>query len=394
VLHPLAWFATGRQGGDSWRPMSRAYAYAATLEQRSKPLYDKMFFSPAVEHKGYQYPPTALLAVSMARLLAGERFYAALEWITWAFIPVTVLFVIGIHQRSAESAGVAAPGSATERWALLSILAVLALSFYPAIRAYRNGQIQTWINAFFAIALWAALRGSTGLAGLLAGAMCLIKPQYAVLGLWGVLRGKWRFSLAWAAVVALGLLVSVALFGMAPHVGYADVLAFIARRGESFYPNQSFNGALNRLFGNGESAAWMKQFPPPHPWVYAGTLITSAALLLWGLLGRVSPRERGGPADFCAIGLASTIASPIAWEHHYGVALPVFAFLWPVLAARPALGPRRVALLAVSYGLCSNSFMITNAFADTPLNPLQSYRLAAGLVVLWLLDRLRRDASR
>ena len=31
-LHPLAWFLTFRQGGDSWRPMNQAYDFATSPE--------------------------------------------------------------------------------------------------------------------------------------------------------------------------------------------------------------------------------------------------------------------------------------------------------------------------------------------------------------------------
>ena len=33
-------------------------------------------------------------------------------------------------------------------------------------------------------------------------------------------------------------------------------------------------------------------------------------------------------AAFCLMALVATMASPIAWEHHYGIALPIFVVAW------------------------------------------------------------------
>ena len=101
-----------------------------------------------------------------------------------------------------------------------------------------------------------------------------------------MIRGRRRFVASATLALAAGLLASVSIFGLQPHLEYLRVLRFIARRGESFYPNQSLNGLLNRLLGNGASVVWMDAFPPVHPVVYAGTLIAGVVLLSWALLGR------------------------------------------------------------------------------------------------------------
>jgi hypothetical protein len=392
VLHPVSWFFQARQGGDSWRPMGQALDHLALPEAR-KSLYDRMFFSARVKHKGFQYPPTSLLPLSAARALFGERWLDAIEWITWASVPALAFFVGAIHQHTAFDAagGGAETGSPSRgsaiRWGLLVF--AMTLTFYPAIRAYRNGQAQAWINTLFAAALWLWLRGRPVGAGVLAAVLCAIKPQYAIVGLWAALRGHRRFVAGWAAAGVALLGLSVGLYGVAPHLEYLRVLRYIARRGESFYPNQSVNGLLNRLLGNGDNATWMDAFPPPHPWVYAGTLISSALLIALALLWRPARTGTEGTADFLGIGLTCTLASPIAWEHHYGILLPIYAWLYPVLSDRPVLGRATVAVLALSYVVASNSFMAANRLAETPFNVLQSYLLAAGLLVLALLYAVR-----
>ena len=385
-LHPLAWFLSFRQGGDSWRPMNQAYDFASTPEGRQRTLYEKMFFSPAVKHKGFQYPPTSLLAIAASRVFGEAHALLVLEWITWLFIPATAFFCWRIYTARA--------GPSSDGLALAALALFVTLSYYPAMRAYRNGQIQTWINGLFAASLWAYVADRRGFGGALAGAMCLIKPQYALVALWGVLRREWSFVKGALAVGVSGLAASLLLFGVNPHLEYFGVLRFIAERGESFYPNQSLNGLLNRALGNGENLTWMDAMPEPHPVVRALTWLSSALLLLWALWSRRRSQEPdAAAADLCLIGVACTVASPIAWEHHYGLLLPVFALLLPALRQRRVFGRATLPLLAVAFVLTGHTLRATDALADTPWNVLQSYILFGALVVLALLDRLRARAE-
>ena len=76
--------------------------------------------------------------------------------------------------------------------------------------------------------------------------------------------------------------------------------------------------------------------------------------------------------------LSCTMASPIAWEHHYGILLPIFAVL--VVAVEPK--PLPLGLLAAAYALASVYIPATMLLAPTPFNFAQSYLLFAALIVL------------
>ena len=93
--------------------------------------------------------------------------------------------------------------------------------------------------------------------------------------------------------------------------------------------------------------------------------------------------------DFLSALLTFTIASPVAWEHHYGVLLPIFAWLTPALRRHPVFGRSTWWVLGGAYLLASNLIGATLHFAHTPLSPLQSYLWFAALAVLALLYRLR-----
>jgi hypothetical protein len=368
-----------RQEGDSWGPMRQAFDHVEKPSP-AKPLYQRIFFQ---RHVKFQYPPSSLAPLwLMAKTLPRERWARALNAISLAFLAASVLVSAALLVRSLAPA---------RRQAVRTALAGawLALAFYPLVRAYSLGQIQAWVNGLFALALWCWVAGRPRAAGVLTGLMCLVKPHYAVFALWGVLRRRWAFLAALSLTVAVGLAASLALFGLENHRDYLDVVSFMARRGEGYFPNQSLNGLLNRLLRNGNNLEWMgASFAPYQPWVFWSTSVTSA-LLLAAALVPPAPARRGGAVDFGVLALTVTVASPIAWEHHYGILPPIYAATLGAFAARPVLGRATLPLLALSFVLTSNELGFTHRLADTSWNVLQSSLFLGALVLLVLLQRLR-----
>ncbi|HEY8149640.1 MAG TPA: glycosyltransferase family 87 protein [Vicinamibacteria bacterium] len=389
-LLPVSWFAEGRQGRDSWDPMAQAYFHATAPHRVERPFYWRTAFSPQVLRKGFQYPPTALVVVSALDRVLGARWPDALRWITWAMVPATAVFVWMLYERLRPPAAAVPEERA---WAVLA--AVLAtLTFYPVMRAYANGQMQTWLNALFATAVWCWAGGRRGTAGVLLALSCAVKPQLAVFLLWGTIRREGRLVAAFAATSLLLLGVSVALYGWAPHVEYLGMLRFLGERGEAFFPNQSVNGLLNRWLFNGDilfwKQPWVDHFPPYDARVFVATAVSSVVLLALALLPPRAGPARAGLIDFCLMGLAATMASPIAWEHHYGVALPIFVVAYRICAA----GSKRTrAALAVSYVFVANCLWVTKALAGSRLNVLESYLFFGAIVLLVVLVRCRRPLA-
>lgn len=378
---------------DSWRPMLRAVR--CLRDEAGRLLYTSLFFEQRTK---FQYPPASLLlmwpavmeTVTAALGRVGLDWVGALTGVSWVLVLVTAALTGAILRRGLGGPD-RAPLSRREAIVLNVTGAALTLAFYPVGRSYALGQIQVWINALFTAVVWCWLAGRESVAGVLAGVMCLLKPQYAFLLLWGTLRRRARFTLAGAATVGAGLALAVTMFGVANHLDYLPVLSHIARHGEGYYTNQSVNGLLNRLLSNGNNLDWdAAAFAPFHPAVYAGTLVSSATFLGLALL---PSRRRSAGSSALDLGLAAmacTLASPVAWEHHYGVFLPIYAVLFGALCgrARSWLG---LVPLAVSYALTANFFVALNRFADTPFNFLQSYVLAGGLLALGLAYRLRNS---
>lgn len=370
---------------DSWQAMRMAFQWLR--EPHSVTVYQEIFFN---QHSKFQYPLTSLLSFTALDFLGIEPFDYRLNRLN------ALLQLFGALAGGALSVVmlrriVGLPDSRQVLTALLFGMALFVF-FYPTMRAYELGQVQVWINTLFSFAGVIWLLGRKFIVGMLIGVICLIKPQFSLFLIWALVRREWGFMAGWAAVVIPGLAMSVYLFGFANHWDYLSVLQFLSQRGEVFYANQSINGLLNRLLGNGVSQYFYPhEFPPYSLVVHVGTIVSSLGLIAVVLFYR----PKNGFFDFLIAGLGFTIASPIAWEHHFGILPIYFAALFLVIVSLPP-DIRRKPLL-ITLGVC---FVIAgNFFAELkPLGPgifslLQSYLLFAAGGVLWLLYRLRDQLS-
>lgn len=121
-----------------------------------------------------------------------------------------------------------------------------------------------------------------------------------------------------------------------------------------------------------------------HAGVYAGTLLSGAALVAVALL---LPRRaaRGSLLDLSIAALTIVIVSPIAWEHHFGILLPLLAVATPRLISGPSAGSWTPVVLGGAFVLTGQYFEPAQRLASSWLNVLQSYVLigALGLLAVW-----------
>ncbi|HUN49285.1 MAG TPA: glycosyltransferase family 87 protein [Stellaceae bacterium] len=379
----------GHGWADSWDPMIAALDWLQTPHEGK--LYQAIFFEQQIK---FQYPPTSLLPLAAMRAVGVPLSPDLLNVIGWAWIVVTALAMAGFAVVLAERSGIAGKGDMLTRAAVGGMAIVATLTFYPIMLAYTIGQVQTWINALFIFACLAFVLERRGLAGALIGAICLLKPQFGLFVIWGVLRRDWPLLLGWVVVFVPASVLSLALFGVANNLDYLSVLQFLSSHGENYFHNQSVNGLLNRALFLGDSLVVPPVFPPYQPLVYYGTLLTSFALVVGALFLRDRDDDKGGLLDFMTAALTFTIASPIAWEYHYGILPPILAALLFALALQPRQARPILWLgLALAYLFTGNFLPITNELAESHLNFLQSYLLFAGLLTLWLLYRIRTPQS-
>ena len=378
-----AWLAPNKLA-DSWIPMRDAYEWFHRTHASG--MYQEIFFR---QHVKFQYPPSSLLLFLAARVAHIQLTATRLNYLSVAFA-ILECVALGLIVYVSIPATFQASLPKSARIGLSVLVAILSLTFFPLQVAVDLGQIQAWLNTFFVLACLCWLRNRRFAAGVLVGLICLVKPQFGLFLIWALLRREHRFILGWAAAVVPGEALSIAYFGFANHLDYLSALSFLGRHGEVFYPNQSVNGLLNRLLGTGDSLVWnMYGFPPYNPIVYFGTVATSLIFLGFAMFYRRAERP-ANVFDFLIAGLTFTIASPIAWEHHYGI-LPA-AILLAAIAAT-ALQPRQRTivwiLLALIWGISARrvypSSFAGSGWASIP----HSYLFLASLALLIILYRLR-----
>jgi alpha-1,2-mannosyltransferase len=226
-------------------------------------------------------------------------------------------------------------------------------------------------------------------AGVTAALMTAVKPQFVLLLVWMLVRKRWGAARAFLVCGVVLIAISTAVFGWHNNLDYIGVLAGLSHKAQSHYANQSFFGTINRMIFNGENIGYTPYVYTPYiPWVYRATVMTSL-LLMAAVLVFPWRHLRGSPADLGAMGIISVAASPMAWEHHYGVVFVVAAWAWFAYAcwwrARPWM-------LGVAVFLCFNFLPALNYLhAYRGWNILQSYLyFGALLLVVWLM-RLSRS---
>tara|TARA_R110002072_G_scaffold118583_5_gene250444 strand:- start:10512 stop:11852 length:1341 start_codon:yes stop_codon:yes gene_type:complete len=357
---------------DSWGPMTTAINQLAA--EPDKPLYSTLVFEEGVK---FQYPPMSLPPFQ----LVSYGVNAVTTDPSRGFAAIACICVVAIGILTAMILARSLKRPLTPIMIFVGLCA--AATFYPLTKGVEIGQIQTWITLAFTAALYLAMTGRMRTAGVLVGAMCLIKPHYGLFVLWGALRKEWGFVISLLAVCVIASLVSVGLYGFNQHFDYLHALSYLSRHGETFFANQSVNGILNRLYGLANPDAYSNllftphTFPPFNPVVYAGTMLATLAFVATALVA--SRRVR--PLSFSIMMLSITMASPIAWEHHYALILPIYAVAFGAIRDRPMA----LMWLAGSYVLSSHLWLVTNVLFDTPANIVQSYLFFGALILLVLL---------
>jgi alpha-1,2-mannosyltransferase len=349
-------------GSDSWFPMDRALAFLHG--PHSGLLYQTLFFS---EHIKFQYPLTSLLPLDLLDWL-GVTQVTQLN-----VINAIVLIVIGI-MFGIFSARMAGPVHVLGiRLPIMPLAFLVALEYFPIHLGFILGQLQILLDLLFLLACLALLYERRLLAGCLIGASALVKPQFVLLGLLALWRRNWRFVIGFATIGIVCLALSVVLYGWRNELDYLPVLTFLSHHGEWEHMNQSVNGLLVRFLYHGPSLdldpkgfILQSKFPPYIPLVYYATLVSSLAMMAIPFLMRAKADDvLSRLLRFCTAGILFTMASPIAWTHHYGILLPAYV----------------VAIAAIRNRITAESVAWTSPMAWTPLVCLGISFLLTGLAL-------------
>jgi alpha-1,2-mannosyltransferase len=375
----LSDFAHLRQWTDSWLPMMKSLDYFRA--NPTQPIYSARLYDTLIYSLGSLLPMWLLrkLGVTDPTML---RILAITSW----------LAVIGVAAVSiALARKLLRARAATLTWPSILAIILAVVGCYPLLKGNALGNAQTFLSFGFALLLYLWTTHHERSAGALAALLAFVKPQFVLLLIWFAFRRRWGALWASLATAAVVLTLSVAVFGLHNNLDYIPVLAGLSHKAQSHYGNQSMFGTLNRMIFNGENLTYTPNVYTPYiPWVYRATVLTSL-LLVGGTLFFPWGKLRASTADIAAMGLASVAASPMAWEHHYGIIVAIFAWTW---FAYGCWQQKRPWLLATAFFLTMNFLAATNLLAAKPgWNLLQSYMYIGALLLLYVLMRFARNVT-
>lgn len=377
---------------DSWHTMISAVNYF--VENPNESIYG-VFKEEGIK---FQYPPTSLIVFDIPERIIGLTDYQIVKLLDMLSL-LSVFLIAYFSSRILSLALKEIPAQATSvvnrvgRMQQFVIVLTLTVLYYPLIWSYHIGQIQTILTFLITLSIFFWLSSKKIAAGVVIGLACLFKPQVGVVVLWAIIRRQWHLVYGAIATIVIGLIVSISLYGFQNHLDYLDVLSFLSRHGESYYPNQSINGLLNRLLFNGDNLEWNSDgFPPYSRIVHITTLLSSISILLAGLLWN-HRRKTPHAIDLAIMFLCATVASPIAWEHHYGILLPIFVMSAPFVCHFYGNRKSVIITFALSFVLASQFLKPVNYLADTYFNPLQSYLFFSAIAVLVFLFMISKNRT-
>jgi alpha-1,2-mannosyltransferase len=269
------------------------------------------------------FVPFAAVPMSVAKLVVLLLSLAAL----WVIVHLTV-------QAVRDSIG-AVRGSALA-WSIpLAVIAVLA---HPVLETLLFGQVNLILAAFVLIDVLPRDRGR--FRGVLVGIAAGVKLVPGIFIVYFLVTGQRRAAmtalLTTVGTVAVGFVVqpSASWSYWTDHALDPDRMGGIA-----YVTNQSILGMSARLLRD------------PHP-PRALTLTLSAALVAAALvLARRLARTGDRFTAVCVVAIASLLASPIAWSHHWVWFIPclgtLVAWAWPARTGLPARTGWRWAVVGV-----------------------------------------------
>jgi len=376
IVPDLRSFFHVQQWTDSWLPMMKSLDYFKA--HPTLPIYDAKLYDTLIYSLASELPLVAMRKIGMSDLWMLRALAVASFLAVWGVAAVSMVMGRWLLRRRGEAL----------TWPAAIAVVLATLGCYPLIKGYSLGNAQTFLSFGFTVLLLLWTKGQERWAGVLAAMLTAVKPQFVLLLVWMFVRKKWGAAWAFLASGAVLLAMSVAVFGWHNNLDYIGVLAGLSHKAQSHYANQSMFGTINRMIFNGENIAYTPYvYTPVIVWVYRVTVVTS--LVLVGLVLLYPWRKlRGSTADIAAMGIASVAASPMAWEHHYGIVVGIAAWAW---FAHACWMKKRPWVLGLAVFLCLNFLPVFNHLSDVRgWNILQSYLYIGALMLMgWLMSLAR-----
>jgi uncharacterized membrane protein len=329
---------------------------------------------------GFLYPPPSTVYMRLIDLAGTD---AAFRLQTGVSIMLLILSVVLLARMST---------GARSRWVVAATMAGAA-AIAPVGNTLYGGHINIMLLASFVVA-WAASTERPLLAGIAAAAGFWLKLYPAALIALFVMRRRDRRAILWLVVFVAA--VPLLLLPWVPASLYGEYFG-------TFLPRlQRFTAPGDAVSIVGVALHWQEGGMPTgfHAVeIPLGLRFFSMAALGLGALVAMAHRRAIGdaaPAEPLALLLATLLlASPLAWSHHFVLALPLVFVLLGNALARP--GPAALPVLACWLALLVPGWTLLPGAHALPgvVNGLYGARYPIALLVMMVLLVLaRRDEWR
>ncbi len=331
---------------------------------------------------GYIYPPFLAVAI---RPLTSLSYHRANQ--TW-FVLNTLLFAGSVIF-------LATWRPARPSLPVISAVVFTALNFYPTFRAFQCGQVGLLMLFLLSGALWCLERSHDRIAGGLVAAAAAVKITPGILILWFLVARRYRAA-AWSvAVLAALYAVSLAGAGWANHVTFVTGFLPVLSRGAATFANQSLSGFLSRIGLDVTMNAF--EFVQEPAWLSVTGRLAGAVLLIGSLFlaRKISDPGGGAAAGYGLVLLASLLASPISWEHHFVIALiPIAILIEEAHTSGPLPFLRTASLVAGYVLLATNAYDLIRRHFPYALGRVAISYTFYGAAIVWALMASRALAPR
>jgi hypothetical protein len=296
-----------------------------------------------------------------------EVGFVNIPGLVWLFVPL-----VPLGETAAAWAFLALGAAATAgAYALLvrlgrpapraaGALLLLFLANGPLVNSLREGNTTHFILLLLIVALLLWRRRRDFAAGLVLGLTAMIKPPLMLLGIYFLLRGRWRVVAGGAATIAATVAVSLATFGLEINLAwYKACIEPFMKGAIAAFNVQSIDGFLMRLVtGPDELDNWFPLQPSTAHRVARIALVATLFIGAYWLIRRAArarPSEGVSARDYVEFSIVLVIAlvsTPVSWTHYYLLLLlPWGLYLSGQLALPDDAATRR--LVWASCLLCS-----------------------------------------
>lgn len=285
----------------------------------------------------FLYPPLAALAMKPL-----THFSPRLALFLWRcgsglLTLVSVYFIVATFARG-------------NIWISYVLALAGAFAFFPFVETIALGQVNAVILACWAIGIYLAVRGKFASSAFFfaLGTLVKITPVLA-LGVF-VVRRQWKWVLSYFAWLLILTGLSVSFVGWRSHITYVRNVLPALSCGAPITENKSLAGLIQSLT-IGDVVVFNSATPKVFPLNAAacivakvGGIVLYAGMLLYFYRWRKNQPALG--SELAAIALLTLVVSPMAWRHHYLLALIPLILLW--LPGTMPLNRRRLIALTAA----------------------------------------------